>query len=115
MANALWITLIGMGLVFLAIVLLWGLMALLVRVTAERPDAQPETARLEEAAAEPTTVPSDHRRRAAVTAVAVALALEKQHGSARKPVLGGADLGSNWQTVHRAAELNQRVNLNRNR
>jgi hypothetical protein len=34
MGTVLWITLIGMGLVFLAVLLLWGLMALLVHWTA---------------------------------------------------------------------------------
>lgn len=115
MANALWITLIGMGLVFVAILLLWGLMVLLVRVTAERTPVAPPAADLPVEAAPEAGATPDLRRRAAAAAVAAALAFEKRSVFARTPASHGAGRGSDWQTVQRAAGLNQRANLNRNR
>ncbi len=103
LANALQITVVGMGLVFAAILLLWGLMALLVRLTADAPVAEPP------AEAEPTaddTNDTDLKRRVAIAAVSVALA---QADSAPTPVLTaaaprGATL-SPWQAANRANPL----------
>ena len=114
MANALWITLIGMGLVFVAILLLWGGMALLVRVTAERESS----AEVEELEARPqaeqpavSNSQTELRRRAAAAAVSAALAL---YGTAR-PVDSHRQGGvlSAWQSVNRASQINQAVNLPR--
>jgi Na+-transporting methylmalonyl-CoA/oxaloacetate decarboxylase gamma subunit len=74
LSQAIFITVTGMGLVFVLLGLLWGLMALIVRMTAERPAP---------ASASPATIPpdreqeTDRRRRAAAAAVAVALALQQ--------------------------------------
>lgn len=68
------ITGLGMGLVFLMIIVLWGIMALLVRLT-NRPEKEAETDDLETpASAEPRT----YAAQAAAAAVAYALAVEKQ-------------------------------------
>ncbi len=105
MANALWITLIGMGLVFLAILLLWGLMVLLVRLTSERKivEAAP-------AAADEMADPGIERRRkyraaaAAVTfAMAMRLADEPEQG------VQPTELVTAWQAIHRASQVSQRV------
>jgi len=69
--QALWITLIGMGLVFAALVLLWLLMLGLTSLTAERPAWKREAA--------PSS--TDEKERAAALAVAAALAA--QQGPAR--------------------------------
>ena len=75
LSQAFFITVTGMGLVFVLLGLLWALMALIVRMTAERPAPTPETA-------SPADMPPDldqetnRRRRAAAAAVAVALALQ---------------------------------------
>ncbi len=68
------ITAIGMGLVFVAIMLLWGLMELIVRVTADKKPVEKSTAveiPLDEAA---PAGPVDRRRQAAAVAVSAALA-----------------------------------------
>ena len=119
MINALWITLIGMGLVFIAILLLWGMMALLVRLTADRASADKEPA-VEEAAAAPVTetepetdavsdaaAERDRKRRAAAAAVAVALSLQTVKAPARAEK--GAGSLSAWQMVHRAGHASHRA------
>lgn len=116
MTNALWISVIGMGLVFFAILLLWGLMALLVQFTAE---AKPGSPRQQdppqelEAVVEPPQV--DLRRRAAAAAVAAALALERQLGRPCQPEQGETGSPTPWQVVNRAAGVNQRPSLHRDR
>ena len=107
--NALWITLIGMGLVFLSILLLWGLMALLVRVLAE-PKA-PMTEPASESGKRQTAIPEEalllaRKRRAAAIAVAAALAMaqdeSKQIRPARAPQSSGMSV---WQSANRAGQL----------
>jgi hypothetical protein len=96
---ALQISLIGMSLVFAAIVLLWAGMALLVRVAPERempvipPAASPEVLAGQGA----------RRRRAAAAAVAVLLAQ-----AAEVPPLPPTAIVSAWQAVTRANQLRQR-------
>lgn len=105
LSIALQISLIGMGLVFSAIVVLWGLMALLVRVTSDR------TSEPVELIADPVTAPaaaddeSSRRQRAAAAAVAYALA--HQASRARRPrfPLPATALVSAWQAVNRAGNL----------
>lgn len=95
---ALQITLIGMSLVFGAIVLFWGLMSLLVRAAADRVERRTHDER-------------DLRRRAAVAAVAAALAELQARGADEKPhvpPLPPTALLSAWQVAMRANQLNQR-------
>ncbi len=119
MIDALWITLIGMGLVFAAILLLWGLMALLVRVAAEPAGAE---AQEEEAPAGASSVGEAERsaavpgemarkRRAAAAAVAVTLALRRYRRTdgAAQP----AGSVSAWQAVHRAGQIGQGATISR--
>jgi len=106
LALSLQITLIGMSLVFGAIVLLWGLMVLLVHLTAERPEPAQAPAGLDSQ--------RELKQRAAAAAVAAALAIEAQ------PPTGVADFLprqfplpptapiSPWQAVRRAHLLNRR-------
>lgn len=118
--SALLITLIGMGLVFIALLLLWGLMELMMRLTAKQ--ALKEAAEAngveeeggEEAAELPAlaeTVPA--RRQAAAAAVAVALALKNRAGTraAARMQDTTAEAPSAWQAVQRAAQLNKRTNM----
>jgi len=112
MINALWITLIGMGLVFVAILLLWGLMALLVRVTAA---AEPEQSAVVEevypAAALELGGSQDCKRQAAAAAVAFALALEQQSRSTVSNHRAVPAAGvSAWQAVNRSQQISQRIN-----
>ncbi|HSV86769.1 MAG TPA: OadG family protein [Levilinea sp.] len=102
LVTSLIITVIGMGLVFSAIMLLWGLMEVLVKVTADKtlaaPTAQPE--------AMPALVDdnSENKARAAATAVAIALAM-RQVAPQRPENAAGI---SPWQAVGRAGQLSQR-------
>lgn len=107
MLDALWITLIGMGLVFAAILFLWGMMALLVRLTAEPQEAEASAPEPEaEIIAEPSVL-ADRKRRAAVVAVAFALSMRKPVQPVREPQPGSL---SAWQSVNRASRLSQRIN-----
>jgi Na+-transporting methylmalonyl-CoA/oxaloacetate decarboxylase gamma subunit len=104
---ALQITLVGMGLVFGAIVVVIGLMALLVRVTGPRPEraaaragrlAAPESAAAEEI---------DRKRQAA--AVAVAVALKQSGGFAPHPMpVARKGQVSPWQAAMRGRSLGQK-------
>lgn len=106
-ASSLWITLIGMGLVFIAILLLWGLMAAVVRLTV---DGKPETegAEADVEAVELQPVPAgagDLKARAAAAAVAFVLA--RRSKTPLQPSVSGAS-GSAWQAVTRSFQLNSR-------
>jgi Na+-transporting methylmalonyl-CoA/oxaloacetate decarboxylase gamma subunit len=106
LSVALQITAIGMSLVFGAIVLLWGLMALLVRLAADQPTPA--------AALDGSSTPHELKQRAAAAAVAAALALEAQkqtEGAAFQPrefPLPPTAIVSAWQAVRRAHLLNRR-------
>ncbi len=113
MIDALWITLIGMGLVFVAILFLWGLMALLVRITAEREEPEPAEADQpveETGPAEAGAGLLDQKRRAAAVAGAVALSRRKP---VRAQVMGPAGALSAWQAVQRANQTSQRLSSSR--
>jgi len=93
---ALNLLLIGMGVTFGAIMLLWGVMALLVRFTAER--VTPESA-------PPPEDVGVRRCRAAVAAVAVALAREQVARRALPPSAEAAI--SPWQAARRGTRPDQ--------
>jgi Na+-transporting methylmalonyl-CoA/oxaloacetate decarboxylase gamma subunit len=125
LAYALQITVIGMGLVFAAILLLWGLMALLVRLTAD-PVVEPvrdelsasESSESSESPAVPATPAlspaerpereHEQRRRAAALAVAIALAQHPQTAPRRPSPRPPSGSLSGWQAVHRARQLKNR-------
>jgi hypothetical protein len=110
---ALQITAIGMSLVFAAILLLWGVMALLVRLTAGRAAAEPAAAAVE------ADVPSlgveagaaarraRLARRAAAVAVSIVLAQSASAPERAQPAPPPAAM-SPWQAVMRANQLKQR-------
>jgi Na+-transporting methylmalonyl-CoA/oxaloacetate decarboxylase gamma subunit len=116
MISALQITAIGMGLVFVSLLLLWGLMEGMMRLTAR--SAAVEAAQAAEAAEEPCepeeapgeiTDAAVLRRRAAAAAVAVALAMKPvQDGHLLRPP---AETASVWQSVLRANQLSQRAQV----
>ena len=97
LSIALQITLIGMGLVFGAILLLWLVMTLLMRLTAEPPD-ETERARTAELAL---------KQRAAAAAVSLALAQESIDQPHEFPLPPTA-MVSPWQAVMRTRMLNKR-------
>lgn len=107
---ALQITLIGMGLVFGSILILWGLMYLLTLVTQERGM---------EGEAEPTTginpeLEGQDLLRSRAAAVAVALALAEQESSSAHPLPPPPTaIISAWQLGMRTRQMYQKGHLNR--
>jgi len=114
------ITLIGMGLVFLALILLWGLMYLMVRVAnrifpdteeggaGEDTDPGDEVFPLEDAGLTESELPT----KVAAAAVAVRLAIKASANALAAFTSGSpAPSASSWQAVHRANRLSQRLNL----
>lgn len=98
--QSLWITLLGMGLVFLAIISLWGLMVLMTAIRTElKPTSgeQAEDDHLEE------------KRKAAALAVSVALVLSRQ-AEAHVSIfpLPPTAVVSAWQLSRRTDHLNKR-------
>jgi hypothetical protein len=96
--TALLITLVGMGLVFGAIIAFWLLMALLTRWTAGK---RAGVGRKDEGSE------SELKRRAAVVAVAVAMALDAEGKPGTFAVPPTAVI-STWQAVLRARHLGRR-------
>ncbi len=120
MTNVLLITAIGMGLVFVVIILLWGMMELLVRLLAdksakEETEAAPSLVEAEPVEPEPQ-VAGTHRQKAAAVAVTAALQIRRRQAaveavrlalaSVNQPMLNPAEAGqaSNWQAVMRAVQ-----------
>ncbi len=93
------ITLIGMGLVFGAIILLWLLMSLMSRVLIER-----------EAGLEVPDESREQKARAAAAAVAVALAEQAQSRVGHFPMPNTA-LVSAWQLGMRSRQMYQKGSL----
>lgn len=103
MSTVLVITGIGMGLVFVAILLLWGLIELLTRIATH----------LEKAASSGEVDSPDEsllRKQAAVAAVGVALAKQRGAEAMRAFPLPPTALVSAWQAVLRSNMLNKRRN-----
>ena len=108
--KALLISAIGMGLVFAAIFVLWGLMALLVKLTT---DAQKETGDKQDRTGvavievpRQSVTPDPIKVHAVAAAVATALALAA--GSARRLQPEADPATSPWKDAHRAMEINRR-------
>jgi len=121
MYNALLITAIGMGLVFVAMLALWGLMELSVRLTARYAENEGEEEEAEEGEQEaesPQEEPAEadagleKKRRAAAAAVAYALAqTETLEGPKSMVMVARRRQAYAWQAVLRASQLNQQSNL----
>ncbi len=101
LTNALLITFIGMGLVFAAIILLWGVMAVLVRLAADR--EKPADNQEAQGPAE-----LEGKKRAAAAAVALALAQQADHMQPHEFPLPPTVLVTAWQAVMRTRILNKR-------
>jgi len=106
--QGLLITGIGMGLVFVVIIFLWGLMALMMRVTSrEKPEipVETETAETDQPFVEESHT-SDVQRQAVAAAVAVGVAMA---ASQRRSQVGTEQDGSSglspWQAAHRARQF----------
>jgi len=117
---SLWITLIGMVLVFIALAILWGLMEATVVGTAwynikhpEEAESDDETEETEEMPAAEDALPtiSALKHQAAAAAIAVALALQSESPASLEPQAGGyMGQPSAWKSVMRSAQITQRSN-----
>ena len=96
---ALQITVVGMGLVFAAIILIWGMMALLIKLTAEKEPADAQVY---------TPIP-DHDEKAQAAAIAVAIAMAEHQLSQMHPLPAPpAAIVSAWQLGMRTRQLSQK-------
>jgi len=117
MYNALLITAIGMGLVFVAMLALWGLMELSVRLTARYAENESEEEAIKEIRS-PDEEPAEadaslaRKRQAAVAAVAFALAQTETIAGEETMVIATPRRQANaWQAVLRTSQLTQQSNL----
>ncbi len=105
--QALLISAVGMGIVFIAILLLWALMALLVRIPLRKKVKQTAP----EAALKPTASDDALRRKAVAAAVVTAIALHdtvSTHSShAAREAL------TPWQSAHRSRLYQTGSQINR--
>ena len=112
--TSLLITGVGMGLVFVAIILLWGMMELVVKSTADKPKNHntdvPETEENTEILQPALQSDQFTRKKAAAAAVAFAIAAEKTARSSQPEPTTQGNI-STWQAVMRAGNLNQISNF----
>jgi Na+-transporting methylmalonyl-CoA/oxaloacetate decarboxylase gamma subunit len=101
LTNALWITLIGMGLTFGAIVLFWGMMSLITALPVKEED---EAAEQENQLSE-----QEQKAKAAAIAVAIALAEQEQQPTAYFPMPETAFVSA-WQLGMRTRQMYQKGN-----
>ncbi|HEY3474433.1 MAG TPA: OadG family protein [Anaerolineales bacterium] len=107
LAIALDITLLGMGLVFAAIILLWGMIKLLTTLTADKGDSSGREPAPSDSPEVTTTLNEDIKARAA--AVAVAIALAKQQASSAHPLSAPSTaIVSAWQLGMRTRQMYQK-------
>lgn len=101
LGTALWITAAGMGLVFGAILLLWGLMAVLMRVAVDPVQPQSDGEHIAE---------ENRKRMAAAIAVSMAFA-EEVAGAPQEFPLPETPLITAWQAVMRSNILTKRRSI----
>lgn len=113
------ITALGMGLVFGAIILLWGMMALLTAVTAEKESPAEEEPALRHAQDNASDSPeadsppqTDSKLQVALLAVAMALA-EQGQTSARPLEQPPTALVSAWQLGMRTRQMSEKGTMKR--
>lgn len=104
-SQSLWITLLSMGLVFAALVLLAGLMSAMTRIFRDRIVASDSPAVV-------PVVESDDHARAAALAVAVALA-EQSQSTARPLVPPQPTIIGAWQLGMRTRQMTDKSKLTR--
>lgn len=105
--QALLITVIGVTLIFVVLLVMWGFMALLVRLAAPQPE--PTKAQAASAASVNEDVTVMTRRRAAVVAVAVALAIEAKRAHSAPLLQSAPGPISPWQATLRGNALSRRA------
>lgn len=112
--QGLLITAIGMGLVFVMIVALWGIMVLLVKLT-NKPEVEEEAPLAEVTLSEPEAVPASNPKGALAAAIAVAYALESQASAVGVAPQTSTSAESAWWTAGRTQQLYSNTIRGRNR
>jgi Na+-transporting methylmalonyl-CoA/oxaloacetate decarboxylase gamma subunit len=105
--QALLITMIGVTLIFVVLLVMWGFMALLVRLAAPRPEPAKAQATTAISANDDAAVVT--RRKAAVVAVAVALAIEAERARSALLLQSAPGPISPWQATLRGNALSRRA------
>jgi Na+-transporting methylmalonyl-CoA/oxaloacetate decarboxylase gamma subunit len=100
------ITLVGMGLVFGAIVLLWGVIALLMRISSGRRLPVEPLQDTQDYAAVEIAEEREQKRKAAIVAVAIVLGMDKE--APHEFPLPPTAIVSAWQAVMRANNIRKR-------
>jgi hypothetical protein len=113
MIQGLWITLIGMGLTFGAIVLFWGMMSLITIIPVKEEAAKTDVER-ELVPGGDSISPNEKGQKAKAAAVAVALALaeQEQQQVAYFPMPETAFVSA-WQLGMRTRQMYQKGNSKR--
>lgn len=106
MMNALWITLIGMGLTFGAIVLFWGMMSLITAIPVKEETVERDSIPNHE------NDDQDQKAKAAAIAVAIALAEQEQQQTAYFPMPETAFVSA-WQLGMRTRQMYQKGSKSR--
>lgn len=109
--QGLLITAIGMGLVFLALILLWGLMAFMASIKVKEKNEVAEVPAAEETAVEPQPKANGSRAlfvRAAAAAVATAMLLARRSPKAARPADSAV---SSWQTSKRTSQMSSNQSI----
>ena len=106
MIDVLWISLIGAGLVFLGLVVLWLLMDLLVRATSKKKKEEKEVAHGDTSDLEKE---GDLRYKQKAVAASVAVSIALLNTSFLSSRLKNNQGMSSWQIAHRNQQINNRV------
>ena len=102
--QGLLITAVGMGLVFLMILALWGIMVLLVKLT-NKPEAKEEEPPVETVLSEPEAAPASDLNAAIAAAIAVAYALKNQEFLSGLSPRPSGNVENAWWTAGRTQQL----------
>lgn len=103
-SQSLWITLLGMGLTFGAIVLFWGMMSLITAIPVKEETVERDSI--------PHHEDTDQKAKAAAVAVAIALAEQEQQQTAYFPMPETAFVSA-WQLGMRSRQMYQKGSKSR--
>ncbi len=112
--QGLLITAVGMGLVFVMILALWGIMALLVKLT-NKPEVKEQAPLAESSLSEPEAAPARDAKSAMAAAIAVAYALESQISAVGFAPQPSTSAENAWWTAGRTQQLYSNTIRGRNR
>lgn len=110
--SGLLITAIGMGLVFMVIIALWGLMALLVKITTKK-DQVGEQVALQDDNTQPVDFESNTKTKLhpKIAAIAVAAAINLTNATSSKMASSHPAEISLWQNVNRMQQLQNKPGI----